>query len=923
MGTLPSCHSFDGPLSHRFGLWLISCFLSFPLPTTFIDGTSYTTFSPFPNLGLTREGLLHDGTERLTRKTMSAHYYLDGSGRAPEVSLFNHDWTDWVGLNADTTKIPLEARSYKGMSEADWDAMAVTSSGKYTDLEWTTHPDWYRHDTHWRGFGPTEVDAIPSIGSPWYLDMDTPVAYCAVDGGYSFAEIQRGHVTNDLIFFDRCMDEVTASKQFLDGSPVPPAYNRDRLLPTFHSIIALQKEGAAAKRAAWDRLAFLTWWTKACDDWSKGIDVVMAEQVEVIVSRGRKPRGFLFDLFADWHELNVPFLLSRSIPFYYTFSLEARLDERFCRLNPKILASYAGPDGDEVVIHDVDYEAGLEAAEAATHRYDDFFQRTDPSVLNDHRSYESDSSFFVIDFEGWGRRPVALDRECRFLSACFHFTVLGDAHGSPRVIFWRFRPKVSATQQRKHVLWNQWVDDPISIRELFKGVYAPTPSRRFHEELGDPLLDSPGQQDSVTARRPTLRTDPLPLADRLSIANWTRDSQAGNSRSNDVPSLLARMSQRDASPRRIPVRQVSRLESSESDSRGTSRSRSSQGRQRSQSPQPRRARRPTNSVESFKLSLSDAVARFTWKERPEKVILLADSDEQNNPVFQHAFLCVPDWKSQVRMRYYASCRPEVSSMRQVVHIAVIHRLEFAIAIRVADVGLFVPRVVTGLDRMGIKALYQPGFIEPPFSYTKGTPAVFANTYIAKINDILRRPHARAFIGMGGPYSWIAERFGGPSIINAFLSGPSIQVTRHLLGKSDSHEENPVGLQWDQVSAQEGAFLFGFVPSLDSTSPERYLFPPPHYLRELCDHWNGDWNEVMDKIFTRIAEDIERGKAEPRERSWWSSHLRNYNRLPKPINPPFTDADVEDARRILWQANLPRTWDRMLLKSIVIPEHRVL
>ena len=851
----------------------------------------------------------------------SANFYLDGSGRAPEVSLLNHDWADWVGLNADPMKIPLGSRSSKDMSDADWDAMEVTSSGKYADLEWTTHPDWYRHDTHWRGFGPTRMDDVPSVGSPWYLDMDAPVAYCAVEGGYSFAELQRGNVANDFAFFDHCLAEITTSKHFLDGSPVPPAYNRERLLSTFRSTIALQKEGAAAKRALWDRLAFLTWWTKACNNWSDGVDIVMAEQVEVIVSRGRDPRGFLFDLLADWHELNVPFLLSHSIPFYYTFSLEARLDERFCRLNPKILASYTGPEGDEVVIHDVDYEDGLEAAEAATHRYDDFFQQLDAVVLNEHMSYESDSSFFIIDFEGWGRRPITSDRECRYSSACFHFTVLSDAHGSPQVVFWRFRPKVSAAQQSGHVLWNQWADDPISIRELYKGVYAPTSSRRFHLERGSLLPPSSRQQDPAS-RRPVFRTDPLPLADRLSISAWTRDSQMGNTRVNDTPSLLARMSHGDASFRKIPVRQVSRLEGSESDSQGTSRSRSSQGRQRSQSPQPQRTHR-IDPAESFKLSLSDAVARFTWKERPEKVALLADAGRRNDPVFHHAFLCIPDWKSQVRMRYYASCRPEVSSIRQVVEIALVHRLEFVIAIRVTDVSLFVPGVVTGLDRIRIKALYQPGFMEPPLSYTKGTPAIFANAYIAKINDILRRPHARAFIGMGGPYSWIAERFGGPSIVSAFMSGPSIQVTRHLLGKSDSHEENPVGLQWDQVSAQEGSFLFGFVPSPDSTTPERYLFPPPHYLRELCDHWDGDWNEVMDKIFTRIADDIERGKAEPRERSWWSSHLRNYNRRPKPINPPFTDADVEDARRIIWRANLPRTWDRMLLKSIVVPEHRIL
>lgn len=256
------------------------------------------------------------------------------------------------------------------------------------------------------------------------------------------------------------------------------------------------------------------------------------------------------------------------------------------------------------------------------------------------------------------------------------------------------------------------------------------------------------------------------------------------------------------------------------------------------------------------MALSEAVAQFTWKEKLEKLALLADSDRQRAFVFQHAFLCIPDWKSQVRMRYYASCRPEVTNIHQVINIAVVYRLEFVLAIRVSDVNIFVPEVVSSLDRMGIKALYQPGFTELSLSYTKGTPAVFANTYLAKINNILRHPHARAFVGMGGPYSWIAEHFGGPMIVKAFLSGPSIQVTRHLLGKSDSHEEHPIGLQWDQVSAQEGSFLFGFVPSHDSSTPERYLFPPPHYLRELCDHWTGDWNEVMDKIFTCIADDVE-------------------------------------------------------------------
>lgn len=328
----------------------------------------------------------------------------------------------------------------------DWDSIEVTPSGRYTELEWTMHPDWYRHDTHWRGFGPTRVDSIPSIGSPWYLDMDTPVAYCTVKGRFSFTEHQRGNVTNDLTFFDGCLTEIIATKHFVNNSPIPPPYDRERLAATFHSIIALQKEGAAAKRAAWDRLAFLTWWTSACDNWAVGVDKVTAERVECIVLRGR---------------------------------------------------------------------------------------------------------------------------------VCFHFTVVGGLNNSPQVVFWRFRPKVPLAHQCEHLLWDQRVNEPVVIRELFKGAYAPSSSRRFHPELGTLQTSSFQSQgpSSVDHSRPTLSH--LPLASRLSMA-WETSSADNDSPVNYVPSLLARMSHQGTSFKKIPVRQVSHLESSGSNSRDTSRSRSPQ-----------------------------------------------------------------------------------------------------------------------------------------------------------------------------------------------------------------------------------------------------------------------------------------------------------------------------------------------------------
>jgi len=303
-------------------LWTASSFFSSLSLVSFVGATPNITLIAPPDLGLTGKGLLHNLSAQSMQWNMSsANFYLDKHDRALEVSLFNHDWADWVGLNADMRKIPPGARYWKDLMTIEWDTAEVTSSGSYAELEWTIHPDWYQHNTHWWGFGPTQMAVTPSTGSPWYLDMDAPMAYCTVEGGYLFMEIQWGNITNDLIFFDHCLEEVVGSQWFLDDSPVPPAYDCDRLSSTFQSIIMLQREGAAAKRVAWDHLMFLTWWTKACNSWAEGVNVIIVEQVEGIVSRGRNPGGFLFDLLSDWHEMNVPFLFLHSISFYYTFSL--------------------------------------------------------------------------------------------------------------------------------------------------------------------------------------------------------------------------------------------------------------------------------------------------------------------------------------------------------------------------------------------------------------------------------------------------------------------------------------------------------------------------------------------------------------------------------------------------------------------------
>ena len=135
---------------------------------------------------------------------------------------------------------------------------------------------------------------------------------------------------------------------------------------------------------------------------------------------------------------------------------------------------------------------------------------------------------------------------------------MGGLDDSPQVVFWCFRPKVPLAHQREHLLWDQRVNEPVMIRELFKGAYAPTSSRRFHPELGTLQMSSFQSQGPSSAdhSRPTLSH--LPLASCLSMA-WETSSADNDSPVNDISSLLAHMSHQGTSFKKIPVCQVSRL----------------------------------------------------------------------------------------------------------------------------------------------------------------------------------------------------------------------------------------------------------------------------------------------------------------------------------------------------------------------------
>ncbi|KIM36523.1 hypothetical protein M413DRAFT_78124 [Hebeloma cylindrosporum] len=288
----------------------------------------------------------------------------------------------------------------------------------------------------------------------------------------------------------------------------------------------------------------------------------------------------------------------------------------------------------------------------------------------------------------------------------------------------------------------------------------------------------------------------------------------------------------------------------------------------------------------FRNAFKDLAGKLTFT---EDLFMLTQANVWDPQFVNIGYLHIPDWRSQVRMHYFANCVDTIRHIQPVLTMAIEHRLTFQVGVLASDFHFFNTEAILKIDQRLLKEMYKPGFTETPLTYT--SPSTFLTSYLGKVANVLHWPHAHAFIGLGGPYSWLTQRWEGDNLITKFMSGPSLQVTRHFKGQSDSAEDNYLGIHWDTVSAQESEFLLGFIPA-DKSNPERWLYLPVAILDEHCDHFR----HIMSQI-TRTPP-----TTTPKSRRGWGDFLHSYNRgrkAPKfiPSERHFSDASV--------RVNLPK------------------
>lgn len=289
----------------------------------------------------------------------------------------------------------------------------------------------------------------------------------------------------------------------------------------------------------------------------------------------------------------------------------------------------------------------------------------------------------------------------------------------------------------------------------------------------------------------------------------------------------------------------------------------------------------------------------------------------NADFLNEGVILFPDNRTQVRLRYWAICGSGLLYMQHVLELAICRGMKFILAIPYDTLPRFHNAELPSMMDL-TKRTYDTSFQESPLTYDKGRVA-FMDQYLGKLADILRRPHARAVVAMGGPTSWIARYYGGERLVTEYMSGPSIQVTVHHRGGVANPPSLDMPVFYDQLSAQEVELIHGYVP-LGSPTEDRWAFPTTEIFEECSKHWRGEWNQGCERIMGNVARDLGSGLLAPQTRKEWREYLRGNNRgeyAPEPGSVPTANDFTLVETKI--NSAFPVRWHGHRIRDIPLPE----
>ncbi|KAJ6543747.1 hypothetical protein DFH09DRAFT_1321932 [Mycena vulgaris] len=278
-----------------------------------------------------------------------------------------------------------------------------------------------------------------------------------------------------------------------------------------------------------------------------------------------------------------------------------------------------------------------------------------------------------------------------------------------------------------------------------------------------------------------------------------------------------------------------------------------------------------------------------------------------------------DPRALTRMKTYTARDERVRRIEEVLELAIRYGLPFSIGIRMGDVRSFKASRISSLLTTTLDALYAPGYVDLPLVSPGADEATLFGIYRGRLNALLARPHAVAFIGMGGITRLVAEYFN-EDLVQRFAQGPSLQVTEYQRGRTFlvPNGTDDEFFTTDQVSDSEVAMLMGAIPG---SRPGKIstLWPTQEVMESGSLHMRGYVSAGVYKIFWNLKEDMFRYKKYVwRTRAEGKSYFRTGEKGEYAPAVVPTKEDFTIGAQLL-DRSFPITWENADLAHLIIPE----
>ncbi|PPR00669.1 hypothetical protein CVT26_012326 [Gymnopilus dilepis] len=518
--------------------------------------------------------------------------FTDKDGRVPAFRDREIDGITWATLGGDIANLPtyITGRPVPQDDATDPEG-SKAFRGRLRSMREVHLPDWYEPLFHWRAFWPTDPMNTGELQKLFLDDSEVPS-----DPAYGPDTITprpdvKG-VYKDLYHrLNRVVED--GGLRVIPTMPrhLSPPSNPWDLDKPFRSMAAMQEAASEVKLLLLEAMSWARWLQAVLPKVHRHKDFVTSEDELLRLCLLDLPsRGVVVNLSKDWKEVNIRLWLEAGVPVYYPWRLEERVNPRFAKLSPILLSTYTSEE--HVALDAVDPKGNWEVVARQTNEYDDFFQLKDPEYVSFYETFEvgPTTDFYIINFEGWSRRPLYLSLEISTYRNALHFMIDSDGFDNA-VTFWRWRPRNLALALELPSRFDDLHDSrrPTGvIRELWKDSCAPRTGQTFDLDTGillNPFSHSETRRLSGGAQsfrvagepdRPDSEFDPR------QYTRWTRgdhqrasseDTMELSSEEDDAPTLLRRLTpvgnnpwatppadSRKPSPPNAPVRRGVRSE---------------------------------------------------------------------------------------------------------------------------------------------------------------------------------------------------------------------------------------------------------------------------------------------------------------------------------------------------------------------------